>query len=61
MLGVFFGEGDRRTFGAENSTGLKETWMRMRSFFFSVVGVVVVVGGIFHFDNIIANAKNDGL
>lgn len=35
--------------------------MGMRRFFFSVVGVVVVVGGIFHFDNIIANAKNDGL
>lgn len=44
--GILGGEGGRRTFVAENSTGLEDTWMRMRSFFFSVVG------GIFHFDDI---------
>lgn len=49
--GVFWG---RRTFGAENSTGLEDTWMR--SFFFSVV----VVGGIFHFDEIHVGAERDG-
>lgn len=32
--------------------------MGMRSFFFSVV---VVVGGIFHFDEIIVYAERDGL
>lgn len=60
MLGVFCGGvfwGGRRTFGAENSTGLEETWMRMRRFFFSVV---VVVGGIFHFDEIIVDVERDG-
>lgn len=33
--------------------------MGMRSFFFSVV--VVVVGGIFHFDEINVHAEGDGL
>lgn len=66
MLGVFFaggfffgggglfGGGCRRTFVAENSTGLEDTWMRMRSFFFSVVG------GIFHFDEIDVDVERDG-
>lgn len=55
FLGGFFvfGEGGRRTFGAENSTGLKDTWMR--SFFFSVVG------GIFHFDDIDVDVERDGV
>lgn len=34
--------------------------MGMRGFFFSVV-VVVVVGGIFHFDEIIVDGERDGL
>lgn len=57
MLGVFvFWEGGRRTFGAENSTGLENTWMGMWRFFFSVVG------GIFHFDEIRGkvDAERDG-
>lgn len=61
VLGGFLGGvlfGDRRTFGAENSTGLEDTWMRMRSFFF--FSVVVVVGGIFHFDEIIVDGERDG-
>lgn len=59
MLGGFFLEegGGRRTFGAENSTGLEDTWMGMGSFFFSVV----VVGGIFHFDEINFDVERDGL
>lgn len=61
MLGVFFAGGffgreGRRTFGAENSTGLEDTWMGMRRFFF----IVVVVGGIFHFDEIIVDVERDG-
>lgn len=58
--GLFFGGGflleegeGRRTFVAEKFTGLEDTWMR--SFFFSVVG------GIFHFDEIIVDAERDGL
>lgn len=54
--------GGRRTFGAENSTGLEDTWMGMRSFFFFCVVGIVVVGGIFHFDDIRINvdAESDG-
>lgn len=62
MLGVFFaggGFGGRRTFGAEKSTGLEDTWVGMRSFFF--IMVVVVVGGIFHFDEIGVDVERDGL